>query len=571
MMKLLRIFTPLAAVLLLAGTVGAQQTAPTEGMYWGDEVPAGWNGNWPAELLTVPEKTDFTRTTGVRDVHEFIDALKWRSEHMHVLSVFTSPMRNIAPAVVLSNPRVTSPQQAEESGKPVVFLHGNIHPPESEGAEALHMVMREILLGDYGHLLDNQIIIIMPVLNVDGTETIGTRDSAPYIMGTRTNSQGLDLNRDAIKLESVEVRGLFENIFQRWDPVLYYDAHRMGRGNYAYAIAYVNSTVPAAHPGPRGYVRNELFPAVRDHMREHFGLEGFTHALWEDSEWPPTNWHHDETIWTVEAKFLANAHGLRNRMSILTETPGAAGFERQIYGQFAYILSLLEYTNEHGHEMRRVVDEADQEVVEQVLAQAESKELRNYLDGEYQSRGTIDVLAYRDAFPTAPTEYLPGTSVRETVRPTGPPEIVSGVEDMTLPVGTRNAWMPRGYLLPAEMSELAENLEAQGVEVTVLEEPMTAEGELFTVTRMRHEFRAGYDMTELDGAFIEAVRDFPAGTYFVDMAQPLANLAFYYLEPQSRDGYVGWRVLDQTLIDLGVEERAIAYPIFKFRREVQDD
>jgi hypothetical protein len=61
------------------------------------------------------------------------------------------------------------------------------------------------------------------------------------------------------------VRGLFENIFNRWDPVLYYDAHRMGRGNYAYSIAYVNSTVPAANPGPRGYVRNELFPAVRPH------------------------------------------------------------------------------------------------------------------------------------------------------------------------------------------------------------------------------------------------------------------------------------------------------------------
>jgi hypothetical protein len=56
MIKLLRLFTPLAAILLLAGSVGAQQTAPTEGMYWGDEVPEGWNGNWPAELLTVPRR-----------------------------------------------------------------------------------------------------------------------------------------------------------------------------------------------------------------------------------------------------------------------------------------------------------------------------------------------------------------------------------------------------------------------------------------------------------------------------------------------------------------------------------
>lgn len=570
-MRPTRFLAPLAVVLLWAGTAQAQQAPGNDNMYWGDEVPEAWNGNWPAELLTVPEKTAWTRTTGVRDVHEFIDALKWRSENMHVLNVFRSPLGNFSAAVVLSNPRLTSPQQAEESGKPVVFLHGNIHPPESEGAEALKMVMREILLGDRQHLLDNQIIIIMPVLNVDGTESVSTRNNSPYIAGTRTNSEGLDLNRDAVKLESTEVRGLYQNIFNRWDPILYYDAHRMGRGNYAYAIAYVNSTVPAAHPGPRGYVRDRLFPAVRDRMRSDWGLEPFTHALWEESEWPPRTWHHDQTIWTVEAKFLANAYGLRNRMSILTETPSAAGFERQIYAQYAYILSLLEYTNDHADEMKRVVREADEETVERVLAEAESGELRNFVDGEYRSRGTIDVLAYRDAFPTAPSEYIPGTSVRETVRPTGPPEVVRGVDDITLPVGTRDAWMPRGYLIPEEMAFLVENLRIQNVEVMQLEEPMRAEGEQFTIDRMRQPVRSGYPMTVLDGAFAPSVRDFPAGTWFVDMAQPLANLAFYYLEPQSRDGYVGWRVLDDTLIGMGADERPTVYPIFKFRREVPDD
>jgi hypothetical protein len=556
-------------LLLLAGTLHAQDARATGDMYWGEEVPAGWNGSWPDELLTVPERTDFTRTMGVRDVHEFIDALKWRSENMHVLNVFRSPLGRFSSAVVLSNPRVTNPQQAAASGKPVVFLHGNIHPPESEGAEALKMVMREILLGDRQDLLDNQIIIIMPVLNVDGTESVSTRDSAPYVAGTRTNSAGLDLNRDAIKLESSEVRGLYENIFNRWDPVLYYDAHRMGRGNYAYAIAYVNSTVPAAHPGPRGYVRDEIFPAVNERMRSEWGLEPFTQALWEGNQWPPTTWHHDAAIWTVEAKFLVNAYGLRNRMSILTETPSAAGFERQIYAQYAYILSLLDYTNEHGQEMLQVVRDADEETVRNVQAHAESGELRNYLDGEYRSRGEIDLLAYRDGFPTVPTDYVPGTSVRERVRPSGPPEVVSGVQDITLPVGTREARVPRGYLIPAEMGFLVENLRIQNVEVTRLEEPIVAEGEQFTIDRMSHDFRGGYNMTELDGTFAPSVREFPAGSWFVDMAQPLANLAFYYLEPQSRDGYVGWRVLDDTLLELGVNERPTVYPIFKFRREVE--
>ena len=53
----------------------------------------------------------------------------------------------------------------------------------------------------------------------------------------------------------------------------------------------------------------------------------------------------------------------------------------------------------------------------------------------------------------------------------------------------------------------------------------------------------------------------------VDMAQPMANAAFYYLEPQARDGFVGWGVLDTALREAGAERGPVEYPIFKFRRE----
>ena len=87
---------------------------------------------------------------------------------------------------------------------------------------------------------------------------------------------------------------------------------------------------------------------------------------------------------------------------------------------------------------------------------------------------------------------------------------------------------------------------------------------------MRKARSGGYDMTVLDGAFSPLeTREFPAGTFYVDMAQPMANAAFYYLEPQARDGFVGWGVMDETLraLDRGASRRE--YPIFKVRREVK--
>ena len=552
----------LGIVLVLSLGVSAQQKP--QKIYWADEVPAGWNGKWPANLLTVPEKTNFSRTTMVLQLHEFIDVLKWNSECVHVMTVFTSPLRNVAPAVVLANPRVTSPAAAHSSGKPVVLLMGNIHPPESEGSEALQMLMRDILLGSRKHLLQNQILIFVPIFNVDGTMTISTRDGNPHLAGARTNAHNFDLNRDGVKLETDEVIGLYRNILNAWDPVLLYDSHRMGSGNYAYGIAYATSTVPAAHPGPRGYVWDTLVPAVRDVARRDYGVEAYTHAMF-DEKWPPTLYSHDNTIWSTEAKFIVSNYGLRNRMSILCETPGRAGFERQIYGQYAYIASLLEYTNTHGREMQRICSDADADTVAKVKAAAESGGLRNWVDGKYESRGKIDVLGYPPSEPT----YLPGTSVRAPRPVSGPPEPIRGIEDFTKPVGIRDAPVPRGYLIPADLGWLATKLKNHNIRVETLSRPMKAEGEQFIVDRLLKAPRGGYDMTTIEGAFsAPSTREFPAGTYFVDMAQPMANAIFYYLEPQAADGFVGWGVLDETLRARGVDRHPVVYPIFKFRREV---
>src|ERR1019366_3171309 len=108
-------------------------------------------------------------------------------------------------------------QQARASGKPVVFLMGNIHPPEPEATEALLMVARDLATGKRKNILDNLIVMIAPVFNTDGTDTFMTQDGVngsaePEILGIRENSQGLDLNRDAVKLVTVEANGLYKTL-----------------------------------------------------------------------------------------------------------------------------------------------------------------------------------------------------------------------------------------------------------------------------------------------------------------------------------------------------------------------
>jgi hypothetical protein len=551
------------ALLAVITTGGGAAAAPK--IFWGNDVPRGWSGSWADALRIVPEKTGFARTTSTLQLLEFVDAIRWRSENLHIFSMYTSPLGRTCPVLVLAAPRVTTPAEAAASGKTVVYLQGSIHPNEAEAKEALLILVREILLGRLRPLLDDLIILVCPCFNVDGNDTWGLNDGPPGILSGGSNALGMNLNRDAIKLETVEVNALYRNVFNRWDPVLIYDGHAMENVQHGYAIGYATSSVPAAHPGPRGYVFDTLFPAVREAARRDYGLETFTHGGIDD-RWPPTVWSHTAAVWTTEAKFVAAAYALRNRMSVLEETPMYLSFERKIYAQYALIAEILKFAAGHGPRMREICAAADRDVAEAVRTRAESGQLGNFVAGTYESRGKIDILAYREKNVAG---YLPGTSVRAAAPASllGPPEVVRGVEDLTRAVGTKEAAVPRGYLLPAELDVLAEKLRTLGLKVEVLARPVHAAGEEYVVDRLVKAAKGGFAMTSLEGGFAPSPgREFPAGTFRVDLAQPAAYAAFYALEPQAADGFAAWGLLDGWLRAAGVEKRTVAYPVFKYFR-----
>jgi len=568
-----------------------QTEVEEEKMYWGSDVPKGWNGDWPAEFRTVPEKTDFARTTSSIEILEFFNVLRWNSENVGLINMFTTSRGKAGTAIVMANPRVNSPEEAKATGKPVIYLQGNIHGGgESENKEGILMLMRDILLGKKKYLLDDLIIICAPSINPDGTDSLRIQDpGSPQLGGTGRNAQGLNLNRDAIKLESVELNGLYRTIFNRWDPVLIYDGHGYS-GWYEYAIVYTTSTVPAAHPGPRSYVWDKLFPAIRETTRKNFGLSVFTHCdvtptyagQWynfKEGE-VPTVYSLENAIWTTEAKFVAAAYGLRSRMSILAETGCAAGnpsYERRIYVHYALMSEILDYSAKHGREMVKICRDADRDVVNKVLTEAESGRLKNFLAGEYESYGKIDVPAYSRKH--SERRYIPGTSVRTWGQPgpVGPPDLVyKDLDYLAKPVGTREATVPRGYLIPADMGFIAEKLRTHNVKVDVLDKPVKATGEEFVIDMLAKAPTPLYGTggirqavreptMELTGRFRKSSsKEFPAGTFRVDLAQPAANTAFYCLEPQAADGFVGSGVLTDYLVSLGVGKPGVVYPIYKY-------
>ena len=238
-------------------------------IYWDTKVPSDWKESYPEEMRTIPELTDFNRTASHVETLEFISKLAWRSEYIHIERLFISDLRRISPLIIISNPRVTTPEAAKKTGKPIIYLQGNIHPPEAEGKESLLMIIRDIVVGKKRHYLDHMIILVAPDFNPDGTEAwevknTGTFSGTPHLQSLRQNAMDADVNRDGIKMETVNMQGLYKNVLNKWDPVMSLDLHSMGRVQHGYCNLYAPSYTPTGNPGPREYTQHKVLPWIKE-------------------------------------------------------------------------------------------------------------------------------------------------------------------------------------------------------------------------------------------------------------------------------------------------------------------
>ena len=516
-----------------------------------------WEKQWPDELLTVPEKTGYSLTSTHAEVMSFIETIKEKSPMVHVEKMAESIGGKYVPLVVIANPSVTTPEEAVESGKPVIYIQANIHAGEVDPKEAVLEIMREILFGRDKKLLSDQILLFSPIYNADGNDKMsGTsrpNDVGPTMAGQRASGEGYDLNRDGIKADAVETKGLLKNVLLKWDPALIVDMHTTNGSWHGYSLTYAPPYNPVGHQGPAQYMYDTMLPAITKNLDNDFEMKVHLYGIF--SGYPPTMWYN----FSHQPRFISNYIGLRNRMAILSESFAHDPFEKRILSSRRFVTAIIEYTNEHGRAMAEIIQAADNETVTNVIVNAGSFEKGVDFDVTSQDE-TIDLLVYKQVPVVDPQ------TGEENFERTDEIITVSGVELVNKYEPIKLSTFPRGYLFPAELTSVAEKLMEHGIVVSALDEPLEAEGEEFVVTvfnRRDKEFQKHHPVT-LEGYFQSVTRQFQAGTYHVNLAQPLANLAFYMLEPESDDGMVSWNFFDDYLTGQGVEAGAVTFPVFKY-------
>ena len=507
---------------------------------------------------TRAEQTDYVDTSRYEDVLHFITELQQSSPLLRVETFGHSQEGRALPLMILADPPVATPQEARASGKPIVFVMANIHAGEVEGKEAILQYARRILTGDSRRLLDKVILLIAPIYNADGNEKISVQNRTEQYgpvggVGVRENSQGLDLNRDYIKLDALETRALLR-LFNRWDPHLTVDLHTTNGSYHGYHLTYSIPLNPTLDPRLIAYHREKMMPALARSMSAKHSFRTYYYGNFSGRA--PKPGEKEARTWQAfsqQPRVGTNYVGFRNRLAILSEAYSYLDFHKRIAVTEAFVEEICNYAASHGDEIRQLTRRLDQEAARRGRGEPPLQ-----VGVEYAMRPLAK-----------PVEMLVG-EVTKVPNPRSGHDMNAVVEDKVTPVrmldygrfeATRSVPAAQAYLLAPEpwVQWAVAILQAHGVTVEELTAPLTTEVEGFTIDTVNKAARPfqGHQEIRLKGRFAPQTVTFPSGTVFIRTAQPLGTLAAYLLEPESDDGLVTWNFFASYLAPGRV------YPVYK--------
>ena len=499
-----------------------------------------------SDLLTRAERTGYRETTEYDEVVQFVERAAALSDRVHATSFGTTVEGRALPLVVVGDVPDARPASVMAADRVRIWLQANIHGGEVCGKEALLMLLRDLVSGRYAAWRSSLTLLIAPIYNADGNERMAL-DNRPYQlgpvggMGTRRNAQGLDLNRDHMKLESPEARALVR-AYTDYDPHVVIDLHTTNGTQHAYHLTYAPPLHPNTYPAIDALLRDEWLPAMTDAVRETDGWEFYHYGNLPRAEGAERSWR----TFDHRPRFNNNYVGLRNRVALISEAYAYASFEERVAATLRLVEESLAFAHEHAARIAALIAEADATAVAGRILATRAVARR--------SPEPVEILLGR-------TEELPhpetGEPMRRRLDVVEPTLMDEYVAFEAAGEGVESA--PASYYVPADLTSVVDLLAAHGVDAEPLEADAAVDAEQFVIsgTSLAERPFEGHRERRVEGAWEAVERTLPAGTLVVPVTPSLGRLVFALLEPRSDDGVVNWNLLDDRI------EAGYLYPILR--------
>jgi dipeptidyl-peptidase-4 len=513
------------------------------------------------KFQTMAEKSDFKSTSNYNDVKTFIDQLRKSSHLIRVENIATSVEGRDIPLLIIANPLPKSTKDIQNDKRIVIYIQADIHAGEVEGKEATLMYSRDLLREKDPEILKNVILLICPLFNPDGNEKISPLNriyqNGPLNgVGVRYNGQYLDLNRDAMKAESPEVRGVLNKVFNEWDPAIFMDCHTTDGSFHVEPTTFTWMVNPDGDNSLIAYMHEKMMPDISKTLSDKYKTENCFYGEFYDMMDPGKGWVLDAS----EPRYMSNYYGIRNRLGILNENYVYADFKSRVFGCYYLLRSLLDYASLHRSEIKGMLSDVDKKTITRGADPA----ITDSFAIEYKVRPLPEKIRIR----TYEAELTSDVNGRRNYKRT------ERQKDVTVPYfidyyPVKNVKFPFAYLLTTHDTEITEILRRHGIKLEKLASDSKLVVERFEITELKAESRLnqGHYLNNLKGKTSSDTLDFPAGTIVIRTAQPLANLAAYLLEPQSNDGLAVWNYFDRYLVPqwgMGYNP----YPVYKVLNKI---
>jgi zinc carboxypeptidase len=499
-----------------------------------------------AAQATRPERSNFKETSSYADVLSFLDSLQRVAPEIRVGTLAVSPEGRRVPYVLASHPLVSGPADAHRSGKLIVYLQANIHAGEVEGKEAAQMLLRDLTLGPLRPMLDQIILLVVPIYNTDGNERMAAGEenrpgqNGPAIVGRNPSGQGLNLNRDYVKMEAPETQGAAA-LLSAWDPDLFIDLHTTNGSYHGYVLTYAPGLNPNSNPAA-DFVRDRFLPEVRERMKRRHRQRTFPYGNFRNQD--PDSLALGWETYDARPRFGTNWIGLRGRLAVLSEGYSNADFRTRIAATYNFVHEVLALAVEQRATIKSLIQASDRR-------RPDSVSVRSVL-GPPTVQDVIAEITEGAGDGTGGFARRKRTGVYRTVR--------MPVFDRF--VAARREAIPAAYLIPPRLHEIVQLLRRQGVVVESLTESWRAAVEEFLIDSVSVQpLFEGHRTVQAEGRWQSESFDtaLVAGWYLLRTDQSLGVLASYLLEPASEDGVLTWNLLDREL------QPGARYPILRLR------
>ena len=406
--------------------------------------------------------------------------------------------------------------------RPAVLLIGQQHGDEPAGAEALMVIAQQLARGSLGGVLDRIDAVLLVRANPDGAA-----------WNTRVAADGHDINRDHLLLRTPEAQAQAQ-LTRRFNPVVVVDVHEhtvVGRYLEKFNAVQRNDLLLQ-------YATTANYPAALSEVSERWFVQPLQQALAREGlthEWyytnPTTAGDLRLNMGGMQPDTGRNVHGLKQAVSLLLESRGVGigrlHLQRRVHSHVVALRSVLESAAANAGALVELQRRAGTEV--SALA----------------CRGDVAVLA--DATPMQRDVVMLDPE-------TGADKPVSVQWSSSLhPRVLRSRARPCGYWIAPEQLDAVNKLRELGVRVWRL----TADAQL-QAEGWRERSRSERARPDVRGTVADAAPTMialqvdlapaqplaaPAGSWYVPLDQPLANLVVAALEPDTPNSYFANRIV----------------------------